>query len=212
MNTLDTDALSTQRDSVSAADVEHFREAHGLGAGPIPLFMGALEPVKRLDLVIAAADIAAPAIPDMKVVIAGDGSLRESVLESATTREYLVPVGPLFGRDKAPAMHAASALTVPGMVGLIAVDSLVFGRPIITTAPDFHSPEFEYSEDERACFVSGSDPESYAATIELLFADSNKLSAMQSACLSEANTYTIANMVERVATGIQEALDASLRT
>lgn len=209
MNTLDTDALATQRDSVTASEIDHFRKLHELGTGPILLFIGALEPVKRLDLVIAAAEISARSVPDMKVVIAGDGSMRDSVLNSASTREYLVPVGPLFGSDKAIAMRAASAMTVPGMVGLVAVDSLVFGRPIITTAHDFHSPEFEYLEDGRTCLVSEPNAESYAAAITRLLTDSGEVRAMQEACSSQAGTYTIANMVERVATGIQQALNVA---
>ncbi len=117
MNTLDTGTLIAERDAVDQNAIREFRRELGIGDGPILLFMGALKPLKRVDLVIQAADVAVGSVPDLNVVIAGRGSLTSFVDEAAHERGYLISTGPLFGTNKAVAMVAASALIVPGALG-----------------------------------------------------------------------------------------------
>ena len=54
---------------------------------------------------------------------------------------------------------------MPGRIGLVAVDALCLGWPVLTTEWPFHAPEIEYLEEGDTMFSSANDPAAFAALI-----------------------------------------------
>ena len=95
----------------------------------------------------------------------------------------------------------------PGLVGLVAVDSLTLGIPIVTVGDWPHSPEFEYLVDQRNAVISGGEVESYANSLERLLADDELRARLASQCLLDAEHHSLDAMVGRFVAGVLSALN-----
>jgi glycosyltransferase involved in cell wall biosynthesis len=107
------------------------------------------------------------------------------------------------GHHKALALAACDVLAVPEWIGLVAVDSLVAGRPIVTTDHHSHSPESEYLRNGITATFSEHDPVSYAHELRSLLLDQPRLERMRAACLAESAEYSLSRMVDSFAVGIR---------
>jgi glycosyltransferase involved in cell wall biosynthesis len=129
--------------------------------GPIGLFVGGLDEDKRVRLLLEAGAAAAEIDPAFRLIVAGAG--RDSNLVEAKAHEpWLVRLPRASRRELAALAHIAAAVWMPGRVGLIAVDALALGLPILTTAFPFHAPEIEYLTEGRTKFTLPADPEGFA--------------------------------------------------
>jgi len=113
-----------------------FRQAFGLGAGPMILFLGKLTPRKRLDVLVRAA--AALRRPDWQLVIAGNdmgaGGTTRALIRSIGIESRTRFVGLLRGRDRLQALADADVLVYPSqdeIFGLVPLESLLCGTPVI---------------------------------------------------------------------------------
>lgn len=195
-NSMDTRSLSHA--------VEGFAETlSGKARAPNrALFIGALDPSKRLDLLIAASDRVRQRIPDFSLVIGGDGPLREWVAEQCSSRPWIEWVGPMDARSKAEWASRSAVIAMPGRVGLVAVDSFVLGTPIVTTDWPFHSVEFEYLANEADCLVTPDHVEAYASGMCDLLNDRERLRRLSTAAASKAASYSAEAMAQRFAEGL----------
>ena len=102
------------------------------------------------------------------------------------------------------ALIAATArlLVNPGRIGLLAVEALVMGLPIVTTRWPYHAPEVEYLIEGETVHSSANDTESYVQLIlELLHKQPRK------ALTVNADVPLLSDMVARFASGITNMLD-----
>jgi len=99
---------------------------------------------------------------------------------------------------------------MPGLVGLVVVDSFALGVPMVTTDYPFHSPEIDYlKNDENGLIVNcGQSAEVYAAAVARLLQDPARLERLRQGALASAPQYTIENMVANFAEGVVRALEA----
>lgn len=161
MNTVPTDQLVHARDSLTPADVDQFRAQHGLSDGPVLGYIGALDQSKKVDLLAAALDVLWREDPSVRVLVAGRGVL-EGMLAPAAERGQVLMLGYADADLKARVAAVSRAILNPGRIGLVAVDALVLGRPILTTRYPFHAPEVEYLRDGQSILVSEMIPEAFA--------------------------------------------------
>lgn len=144
-NSTDTARLQRAMAGVTPEDRAAFRARHGIPADArVSLFLGALNRYKAVDLLVEAARIAFDADPAQWLVVAGDGESRGLVEQLARDTNRVVLLGQSGPQDFAPAAAMSHALLNPGRVGLVAVDALVMGLPVVTTSGAAHAPEFEY--------------------------------------------------------------------
>lgn len=120
----------------------------GLESGPKALFLGSLEPRKGLDELCEAAVLTARLHPRFTVLIGGDGSLAQPLAEKRESGCPIVLLGRLDDREKALALSVADFVVVPRQLGLVVVDALAAGRPVVTLRGDWHGPESEYLTDK----------------------------------------------------------------
>lgn len=161
MNTVPTDQLVAARDSLAPADVDEFRAQHGLSDGPVLGYIGALDQSKKVDLLAAALDVLWREDRSVRVLVAGRGVL-EGLLAPAAERGQVILLGYADADLKARVAAVSRALLNPGRIGLVSVDALVLGRPILTTRYPFHAPEFEYLREGESLFVSDMNPDAFA--------------------------------------------------
>jgi glycosyltransferase involved in cell wall biosynthesis len=122
---------------VAAEDVAAFRAAHGLGNGPLALYVGRLVPEKGLEVLLEAWGRVLRAQPDATLVVVGDGPL--AARASATERVRFL--GPL-ARLNLPVAYAASLFALLPSIptplfrepwGLVCNEAMHQGRPVIAS-------------------------------------------------------------------------------
>ena len=169
------------------------------------IFVGSLFPAKRLDLVVATADLIAAELPGFKLTIVGDGDQRAFVEQAASTRHYIEYLGAKHGKDLAFELKRSSAMLLPAHVGLAALDAFAAGLPVVTARRSAHSPEFEYIEDGLNGLVSEPTARGLAANVLRAF-DPTVSGELRAGCSKTTSRITLETMVERFHDGVIAAL------
>lgn len=164
MNSIDVSEMLAMFDSLESETLHDFQQRHGLTAGKTFGYIGGLDAVKRVDMLVEALDILWDRDPQVKLVIGGRGD-QERLLSSAAIRGQVVQLGYAGPQEKALINHVSEAVLNPGGVGLLAVECLAVGMPILTTDRKHHGPEYEYLAKDEDVFVSADDPEQFANLI-----------------------------------------------
>lgn len=208
-NAVETTEMSRDARSITNEERQQLRAKYGVMGSNVAIYVGGLYHEKRIGFLIAAADRIREGLPDFELIVAGSGSAREEIEAAAAKRPWLHYVGPMFGREKVALMTLAKLMLMPGLVGLVILDSFAVQRPIITTSIDYHSPEISYLDNGvNGLIVSPSDDTvSYAAAVMGLMRDEARLADMRAACEIAATRYTVEEMASRFSAGIAAALE-----
>lgn len=172
------------------------------------VFLGGLYAHKRLSLLFEAADEIARQLPDFELHIAGAGEQRPAVEDFVRGRDWARYIGPVAGQARAELLASARLLLIPGLVGLVVVDSFAAGVPLITTADALHSPEVEYLEDgvNGVVMPGGCGPREYADAAIRLLQDEARWAEISAGARRSAATHTIADAADRFVIGLESAL------
>lgn len=206
-NAIDNEAFARDLSNVTAAQMQAIRgEIEAPEGTPIGLFCGSLYTDKRLGFMLDAADMIRKAIPDFHLVVIGDGPNAFEIREAQLSRPWLHWVGVRKGVEKAAYFRIASLVFNPGAVGLHVLDSFCAGVPMATTSEARHGPEAAYLKDDYNGLVVSGSAERYAAAVTKLLSDKSAYETMRANALADARRYTLDNMVERFAGGIEQCL------
>ncbi|WP_169799922.1 glycosyltransferase [Herbiconiux solani] len=170
MNSVDTDALEGAVASLSDESVIDFVGTNGLIPGHVVAFVGGLDESKRIDFLAEALDFLYRIDPTVKLLLGGQGSSR-SLLSVAVARGQVLELGHVGPDRMALIGRVAAALLMPGRIGLVAVDAMALGLPIITTDWPYHAPEAEYLTPGRNRFDAPDDPEQFALFVAKFLAE-----------------------------------------
>ena len=121
---------------------EAFRECHGIDpARPVALFVGRVAHEKNIDYLLDVVDLARAWVPDILLVIAGEGpalpSLRRLVAERGlhTCVQF---IGYLERQNELPACYAAADVFVfasrTETQGLVLLEAMAAGLPVVSLA------------------------------------------------------------------------------
>jgi glycosyltransferase involved in cell wall biosynthesis len=108
---------------------------------PLILFLSRIDPIKGIDLLLPAMARIQQHIPDVALVIAGDGE-RQFVAELQSTArrlgisESVIWTGYLAGEQKLAALAAADIFVLPSYsesFAIAAVEALASGKPVVIT-------------------------------------------------------------------------------
>jgi hypothetical protein len=158
MNTIDTRPLVEALDEVPERDL----------ATPNALefvFIGGLDKPKRIKFLVESLDLLASRGVDFHVTVIGRGE-EAKLFESLVHGRLATLVGYDQGLEKARALKGADAILSPGRIGLLAIDALVSGVPVLTTNWLFHAPEREYLVEGESQFTSEDSTVAFADLIE----------------------------------------------
>jgi L-malate glycosyltransferase len=193
-------------DAAWNTDRERMKQELGIGEAPVAIYLGSLTPEKRIPMLIEAADALHRRIPDFRLLVVGDGPLRDAVQRAAATRAWLRWLGVRHGRGKAMICSLAHAMLNPGMVGLNIVDAFAMGLPLVTMRHDLHSPEVAYLEDGRNGLITQDDLDSFVAASARALTDAPLRKVLLAGCREAAHRYTLGHMAENFVEGIERAL------
>jgi len=159
MNTIDTGDAEME---LSDDEIGTFRATLGLDVqSRVFAFIGGLDMAKRVDFLAAVLDAVEIADPSARFLIAGRGA-DERLLDRAVARGQALRLGPANGEIKARVGAVSEAFIMPGRIGLVAVDALALGIPIVSTDWAFHAPEIEYLTMGDSLFFAPNDPVAFA--------------------------------------------------
>jgi glycosyltransferase involved in cell wall biosynthesis len=175
----------------------------------VGLYCGSLYLDKRLELLVAAADLVQAECPDFRLAVLGDGPSQALVSQAAATRPWLHALGVQRGIAKAGWFRASQLFLSPGAVGLQVLDAFCAGLPLITTDDARHGPEMAYLVSGRNGVVTKGNPRSYADGVLRLLRDPALCNRIRAAAAEDALRYTLERMVERFVAGVERCLAAS---
>lgn len=193
-NTIDTATLGSDLERLSKKDVDEFRLRNDLVPGRTALFLGGVDENKGISFLLNSATITARRLPGFKLLIAGDGSLSSQCRAAQANGAPIRVLGRVHGQEKALALRAADVLTIPEWIGLVAVDSLVAGVPIVSTIHPSHSPEAEYLTNGKTAVFVDHEASGYAEAVANLLIDTERRAAMTQACIRESEEYSLEKM------------------
>lgn len=175
------------------------------------LFIGGLDEHKLLGLLLDAAVLIRERDPEFRLIVAGHGS-DERLVQAAAERHPWIEKRPYVGvEEKAELATEASLMLMPGRVGLVAVDAMALGLPLITTDYPYHAPEIEYLIENDLLIASAQDAAAYASTVAAYLGDSPARIDARARMLAAAPRYSLDAMADNFTRGILSALKAGRR-
>ena len=99
---------------------------------------------------------------------------------------------------------------MPGLVGLGILDAFALETPLVTTQVPLHSPEIDYlKHGVNGFMVDQSDNlQAYADAVVYLLRNETERQRLIQGCQISREIYTLENMVNRFAQGVELALGA----
>jgi glycosyltransferase involved in cell wall biosynthesis len=177
----------------------------GFGSLPVVLFVGRLQPRKRVDLLLRACRRSGVAF---NLVIVGDGPDRAR-LERIAGEVFPAArfAGDLRGETLGRIFLAADLFVLPGTGGLALQEALVYGKPVAVAEADGSQQDL-VREGENGWMLPPGDEEALIALLRTALTDKARLRAMGEASRRLVRqTATLDRMVD----GFLNALRFSLR-
>jgi len=193
MNSVDVSGLVSN--APTKEECEAFRSTHGCSGRPVFAFWGGLDESKRIGFLAEMLDELWLLDRSIHLFVGGKGA-DEPLLAAAVARGQVTLLGFIGALEKRILGAIAEAVLMPGRIGLIAVETLALGVPILTTTWPFHAPEFEYLVEGESVYVLDDDSVAFAAAM----ADWRRSDA-------EVWAYpTVGDMVANFASGVKQML------
>lgn len=210
MNAIDTGHLTRLKDSLKIGDLASLRAVLGIRGENVAVFTGGLYEQKRLRFLADACAMVRKRIPDFELIVIGSGPEASFLAKLASRNPWLHFVGSKTDEEKVPYWAIAKALLMPGLVGLVVLDSFALGVPIITTDYPNHSPEFEYLRNGENGIVCSPWPslQNYADCVISFFSSPDLQKTLADKALASAKNHTIEAMARNFFEGITMALEA----
>ena len=203
-NAVDTTGMKNRLRELGSNEIQRLREECGVHSDNVAVYTGGLYASKRISFLLEAARKVREAVPDFELLVIGDGPERAKVAEAARHDPWIHELGPKNDHDKVPYWAMAKMLLMPGLVGLVVVDSFALGVPLVTTDYPFHSPEIDYLKDgvNGRVVRCGDDSSAYAEAILKLFLAPDELRSLSEGALRSSELHTIENMAANFADGV----------
>jgi glycosyltransferase involved in cell wall biosynthesis len=144
--------------NLSFAQLQDFLFRHKLQPKKTLAYIGGVDTLKGADFLVSLLDQIFSIDTEIKLLLGGDGESLH-LFQRAIERGQVIHLGRVGPKEKALIAKSASALLQVGPVGLVAVDALAMGLPIVTRAGQQHPPEIEYlKEGESLHFLDEHSP------------------------------------------------------
>jgi glycosyltransferase involved in cell wall biosynthesis len=211
-NTLDVETQISLYDEMKQHTEPELRKELGLARDSvILLFVGRIYAEKRLDELIDAVRrlTTDDSLPPVELVVIGDGPDAQRVREIHPEMAFVHFTGEL--RDQARIaryLRIASAVVIPGALGLAVNHALAHGVPIISRASGPHGPEIEYLTPGRDSFIVEGDLDAFVDVLGAFIASPALRANMAQASLAARNQLRLDAMVRSFDCGVSTLLAA----
>jgi glycosyltransferase involved in cell wall biosynthesis len=214
-NTLDVESeIELQRAAAGEAEGK-LRDELGLKRDSIVLlFIGRVYREKRLSEFVSMLRALADRTPmgaEVEGLVVGDGPDLERVSKEARGLDTIHFLGEVReGERIARCMRVASALVIPGAVGLAVNHAFAHGVPVITRANPMQGPEFEYLEPGRNSIVADGDFGAFVKEVAAFVDAPARRQALADGALRARETLTVAAMAASFDRAVRSTLSATL--
>jgi glycosyltransferase involved in cell wall biosynthesis len=199
-NTLDTARLSEIEAAIDQNEIRDLRSTLGPTGASVLLFVGRLQSVKRVDVLIEAFGLLRRGGHSCSLIVIGDGPDRPRLEKLAAQLSDVQFLGPIYGeRELAPFFLASDLLVVPGRIGLTCVHAFSHGLPVVTASDSVmpQTPEYDFIEDGRnGVIVDTLSAASFSAAIASVVSNRNEHEHLKEGARRSAAELTIDQMVE----------------
>ncbi|MBU3665342.1 MAG: glycosyltransferase family 4 protein [Chthoniobacterales bacterium] len=212
-NAIDTRFLRSEREKMPDHELLRVKKELGLSSENIGIFAGGLYPDKRIAFLIEASARVRALVSDFELIIIGNGPDRHLVEDATRRFPWVHYAGAKNDSEKVPYWAAAKLLLMPGLVGLVVLDSFALGTPMVTTAFPYHSPEIDYLHNglNGVIVQDWKNAEAYAYSIAELLRDDRKRESLAAKGYEAAGKFTIENMASNFTAGVLRALQTPRR-
>jgi glycosyltransferase involved in cell wall biosynthesis len=207
-NAVETNILKAAFAAVTPMQLNALKKGLGLQSDRVCLYCGSMYPDKKLDFLLEACVAIRTEIPDFEMIFVGPGPDQYMVESAARQYPWIHYVGPKFGVERVPYFMLSKALLVPGVVGLVIVDSFVTCLPMFTTDIPTHSPEIAYLIQGVNGVMTSYAVEAYSSAVAEYLKNEAMQAALREGCRRSATIYTLENMVDNFTQGIKKCLSA----
>jgi glycosyltransferase involved in cell wall biosynthesis len=198
-NTLDVEGEIDLHRQLAKGPEGQLREELGLRTESVVLlFVGRVYREKRLSEMVAVLrrlrlqGLDADAV---EAVVIGDGPDLDRVRAEAGGLAGMHFLGEMRDREAVGRyMRVASALLIPGKVGLAVNHALAHGVPVITQVGDLHAPEFEYLEPGRNSIVAEGSTADLARAVAAFVVSPEQRAILAAGALASRDDLTVAAM------------------
>ena len=207
-NAIDTKELFEAQSGISSSALQNTKIEYGISGANIGVFVGAMYENKRMEFLVDACTIIREQVPDFQLLAMGAGPKQKVVEEASLKFPWIKYLGPQFGDKKVGLMMMAKVLLMPGTVGLVIIDSFVFGAPLVTTGVSHHSPEISYLVNNENGVIVGQwdQPRVYAEAVSKILLNEDYRLKLVKGCCESAKKYTVEEMASRFTDGICQAM------
>jgi glycosyltransferase involved in cell wall biosynthesis len=187
----------------SNCDGPAFRARHGIAPErPVMAYVGRVAFEKNLDFLLQVTDQVRRSLPDVLLVIAGEGPARAS-LERAVAKRGLVDhvrfVGYLERRTELPACYCAADVFVftskTETQGLVLLEAMALGVPVVGLA---EMGTKDVLQEGQGCRIAPDDVAGFAGVLTPLLADRAAAQALGAAGKAYAANWSEARMGDAI--------------
>jgi phosphatidyl-myo-inositol alpha-mannosyltransferase len=180
----------------NGVDVERFgaaTQAEDLPPGRKLLWVGRLDPQKGFRVAVRAFERLAPELPDLTLVVAGDGKDRSALVElPLPVRERVIVLGTV-DRETLPRYHAAADAFVGPAVGqesfgIVLVEAMAAGLPVVAT--DIPGYREVVDQGVEGLLVPPRDPVAMAEALRRVLEDEELAKSLGEAGRARARRYS----------------------
>lgn len=209
-NAIDTRRIAEARSKVNTQDLSQLRKELNLQSENVCVYTGGLYREKRLPFLFEACRMVREKVKDFELIVIGKGPDADVVKAAAALDPWIKFVGAKSDEDKVPYWALSKLLLMPGLVGLVVLDSFALGVPMVTTDYPYHSPEISYLKDGvNGVIVSPwTDVVTYAKRVVQLLETPKSIDQLRENALKTAQEYSVEQMAENFLVGIETALAA----
>jgi glycosyltransferase involved in cell wall biosynthesis len=193
-NTVDVETQQSLRRKIEVEPLaDNFRVFGFDGSFPILLYFGRFLPAKRINLLIDYIRHAANDGRRIGLLIFGGGVEKERLVKSAVGLDTVR----FFAHDDLAltrALRIASAVVIPGFVGLAITHAFAHGKPVITRAGQMHSPEIDYLKHGENGLLLPRDRDAFFNGLDSYLDDRELQERLHAGAAAAAEQFKIANM------------------
>lgn len=205
-NSIDTGQLATAIASVDPLRQQALREQYGLRGRKVAIYIGSIYRDKRLDFLLDSFDAARRRVPELSLLVVGDGTDRSGIEARIHSIEHAHYVGPAWGDLKAQLLSISDIMLNPGAVGLGILDSFASGRPLITTDCGTHGPEIAYMDSGRNGLMSADHVGAFTEAVVQLASNDALREELGREAAADSRRYTTQAMTAAFVDGINRCL------
>lgn len=208
MNAIDTTLIRKTMAETSPDSLRAHKARLGIESEHVAVYTGGLYKAKRIDFLIDSAVKIREQLADFHLIVIGHGPDAGLVEAAAASHPWIHAVGPKNDREKVPYWMISKLLLIPGLVGLVIVDALALGVPLVTTDYPFHSPEIDYlrSGQNGLLVHCGEDAKAYAHAVCALLKDEPTRLGLAETAKSDGGLYSFEAMATNFAEGVMRCL------